>query len=101
MVGHDLTQRYPERNVEIGEDRGRLTVGHPTQAGVSRDLRGLLQCASWRGRRYSMGAGRTELAMAFWSPFGMCISGKFFKDGKEIRIRNVSTQSRTASLMRD
>ena len=95
MVGRDLTQRYPERNVEIGEEVFRVedwTVYHPTQAG-----RVVISGASFNVRHGEvvgiaglMGAGRTELAMSiFGRSFGTCISGKLFKDGKEITIKTV------------
>lgn len=96
MVGRDLTQRYPERDVAIGEEVFRVedwTVYHPTQA-----ARVVISGASFNVRHGEvvgiaglMGAGRTELAMSiFGRSFGSRISGKLYKDGREITIKNVS-----------
>jgi putative multiple sugar transport system ATP-binding protein len=95
MVGRDLDHRFPPREPSIGEEVLRIedwTVHSPTQHG-----RLLVRKASLTLRRGEivglaglMGAGRTELAMSiFGRAYGAHISGRIFKDGKEIRLRSV------------
>jgi putative multiple sugar transport system ATP-binding protein len=96
MVGRDLEHRYPERTPDIGEEVLRVedwTVHHPTQPG-----RVVVQSANFNVRAGEvigiaglMGAGRTELAMSlFGRSYGRDISGRVYKRGEEIKIRNVS-----------
>ncbi len=96
MVGRQLSQRYPKRESKPGEVLFEVkdwTVYHPTQ----RD-RIIVKDASFKVRRGEvigiaglMGAGRTELAMSiFGKSYGSNISGKAYKDGKEIDISTVS-----------
>ncbi|TQL03480.1 multiple monosaccharide ABC transporter ATP-binding protein [Cellulomonas sp. SLBN-39] len=96
MVGRDLEHRYPERTPQIGEEVLRVedwTVRHPTQAdrlvieGASFDVR----AGEVVGIAGLMGAGRTELAMSvFGRTYGHYVSGRIFKNGEEIHVRNVS-----------
>ena len=96
MVGRDLEHRYPERASVVGDEVLRVedwTVFHPTQPG-----RKVVDGASFNVRAGEvvgiaglMGAGRTELAMSvFGRSYGRNISGRLYKDGKEIQARNVS-----------
>ena len=95
MVGRDLDHRFPPHEPHIGEEVLRIedwTVHSPTQHG-----RVLVSNANLTLRRGEivglaglMGAGRTELAMSvFGRAYGTGISGRIFKDGKEIRLRSV------------
>ncbi|MCU7727665.1 sugar ABC transporter ATP-binding protein [Actinoplanes sp. KI2] len=95
MVGRDLDHRFPPHDPSIGDEIFRVedwTVHSPTQHG-----RLLVDRASLSLRRGEivglaglMGAGRTELAMSiFGRAYGANISGRIFKDGKEIRLRSV------------
>lgn len=96
MVGRDLEHRYPERTPQIGAEVLRVvdwTVHHPTQAerivvdGASFDVR----AGEVVGIAGLMGAGRTELAMSlFGRSYGRNITGRVFKRGQEIHIRNVA-----------
>ncbi|WP_149204010.1 multiple monosaccharide ABC transporter ATP-binding protein [Actinotalea subterranea] len=96
MVGRDLEHRYPERTPQVGTEVLRVedwTVHHPTQMD-----RTVVDRASFNVRRGEvvgiaglMGAGRTELAMSlFGHSYGRNITGRVFKDGKEIKTRTVS-----------
>lgn len=85
MVGRELTERFPVRNVQIGEERLRLEnlcdgkrlkgINLSVRAGEIVALAGL------------MGAGRTEVAHALFglSPFS---EGRIILDGKEIHPKS-------------
>lgn len=96
MVGRDLDNRYPDHTPHIGEEVLRIedwTVHHPTDK-----HRVVIHSANLNVRHGEivgiaglMGAGRTELAMSvFGRTYGSGISGKVFKEGKEIRTATVS-----------
>jgi putative multiple sugar transport system ATP-binding protein len=95
MVGRDLEHRFPEHEPKIGEEVLRIedwTVRSPTQherlvvSGANLTLRR----GEIVGMAGLMGAGRTELAMSvFGRSYGVGISGRIYKDGKEIRIKTV------------
>ena len=95
MVGRDLEHRYPERTPDIGAEVLRVedwTVRHPTQSdrvvidGASFNVR----AGEVVGIAGLMGAGRTELAMSiFGRSYGRGISGRIYKDGQEIQVRDV------------
>jgi putative multiple sugar transport system ATP-binding protein len=96
MVGRTLDNRFHERASVIGDvffEVKNWTVQHPLTA-----ERMVVKNSSFTVRRGEvvgfaglMGAGRTELAMSiFGRSYGNYISGRIFKDGKEIQVRNVN-----------
>jgi putative multiple sugar transport system ATP-binding protein len=96
MVGRDLEHRFPERSSVVGDEVLRVedwTVFHPTQPG-----RKIIDGASFDVRAGEvvgiaglMGAGRTELARSiFGRSYGRDISGRLYKDGKEIKLHAVA-----------
>ncbi|GIF37068.1 multiple monosaccharide ABC transporter ATP-binding protein [Actinoplanes xinjiangensis] len=95
MVGRDMEHRYPEHTPKIGEEALRIvdwTVHSPTQPdrALVRKANLTLRRGEIVGLAGLMGAGRTELAMSvFGRSYGVNISGRLFKDGKEIQARNV------------
>ncbi|WP_443612977.1 ATP-binding cassette domain-containing protein [Actinomadura madurae] len=96
MVGRDLEHRFPDRVPEIGDEVLRIedwTVHSPTQRGrtVVQDARLVLRRGEIVGLAGLMGAGRTELAMSvFGRSYGIGITGRIYKDGREISVRTVS-----------
>ncbi|PFG15881.1 monosaccharide ABC transporter ATP-binding protein (CUT2 family) [Propionicimonas paludicola] len=95
MVGRELNNLFPSHESNIGEERFRVedwTVYHPVDTS-----RVVVDHASFNvhageivGFAGLMGAGRTELAMSlFGKLWGINISGRVFKDGKEISTATV------------
>jgi len=96
MVGRDLEHRYPDHTPSIGEEILRVenwTAHHPQD--VTRVTVDNVNLNVRRGEIVGiaglMGAGRTEFAMSlFGRSYGSRISGKVFKNGKEIKTRTVA-----------
>ena len=95
MVGRDLSDRFPPHEPNIGEEVLRIkdwTVHSPTQRGrvVVSGANLVLRRGEIVGLAGLMGAGRTELAMSvFGRSYGVDISGRIIKDGREISVRSV------------
>jgi putative multiple sugar transport system ATP-binding protein len=95
MVGRDLDHRFPPHEPHIGAEALRIedwTVHSPTQHGrvVVRGANLVLRRGEIVGLAGLMGAGRTELAMSvFGRSYGIGISGRLVKDGREIQARSV------------
>jgi putative multiple sugar transport system ATP-binding protein len=96
MVGRDLDHRFPDRVSDIGDEVLRIedwTVHSPTQRGrvVVEGAGLMLRRGEIVGLAGLMGAGRTELAMSvFGRSYGTGISGRIYKDGREITLRTVT-----------
>ncbi|MFC6089928.1 sugar ABC transporter ATP-binding protein [Saccharothrix sp. BKS2] len=95
MVGRDLEHRFPPRTPRVGEEVLRIedwTVHSPSQPDrVVVDRANLvLRRGEIVGLAGLMGAGRTELAMSvFGRSYGVDVSGRVVKDGREIDTRTV------------
>jgi putative multiple sugar transport system ATP-binding protein len=95
MVGRDLDHRFPPHESKVGEEVLRIedwTVHSPTQHGrvVVAGANLTVRRGEIVGLAGLMGAGRTELAMSvFGRSYGTNISGRVFKDGKEVHLRSV------------
>ncbi|MEO3813476.1 multiple monosaccharide ABC transporter ATP-binding protein [Sphaerisporangium sp. B11E5] len=95
MVGRDLENRFPPHEPHIGEEVLRIedwTVYSPAQPGrkVVSGAGLTLRRGEIVGLAGLMGAGRTELAMSvFGRAYGVNISGRIFKDGRQIELRSV------------
>lgn len=96
MVGRELTNRYPERNPNIGEILYEVkdwTVHHPNDKNkvVIDKVNFNIRKGEIVGIAGLMGAGRTEFAMSmFGKSYGTNISGSMHIHGKEVTSNNVS-----------
>ena len=91
MIGRDLTNMYPARDVKIGEEVLRvehLTVAHPHIANKNliEDVSFCVHAGEVLGMAGLVGAGRSEVCMAI---FGMLPikSGEIYLHGKKIDIK--------------
>lgn len=95
MVGRDLTNRYPERHPNLGDVYFEVkdwTVHHPIDAHrvMNEKINFKIRKGEIVGIAGLMGAGRTEFAMSvFGRSYGSNISGKVFKEGQEISVKDV------------
>jgi putative multiple sugar transport system ATP-binding protein len=96
MVGRELTNRYPDRIPNIGEEIFRvedLVTYHPEQSErqVVKGVSFYLRKGEVIGFAGLMGAGRTELAMSiFGRSYGQKHSGTVYLHGKEIDVHEVT-----------
>ena len=96
MVGRELTERYPQREVAIGErifEVKNWNVYHHlhSERKVINNINFHVKRGEVVGIAGLMGAGRTELAMSiFGKSYGQKISGQVYKNGTEIQLNNVS-----------
>ncbi|NLF27632.1 MAG: sugar ABC transporter ATP-binding protein [Clostridiales bacterium] len=84
MVGRALTEKFPVRDVEIGEVFFRAE--HIKRGKAVRDVSLMLRRGEVLGLAGLMGAGRTELARTIFGA-APAESGKFTLEGKEVSIR--------------
>ena len=96
MVGRDLEHRYPDHTPHLGDEILRVenwTAHHPQDNSrvVVDNVNLNVRKGEIVGIAGLMGAGRTEFAMSlFGRSYGTRISGKVFKNGKEIQTRSVA-----------
>ena len=96
MVGREMDNRYPARNPDICEEILRVenwTAYHPVDSSrlVVDDVSMNVRKGEIVGLAGIMGAGRTEFARSlFGHSYGTNISGKVYKNGKEITVRTIS-----------
>lgn len=96
MVGREMVDRFPSRNVEIGNECFSVenwTVRHPQfiERLVVQDASINVRRGEIVGLAGLMGAGRTELAMSvFGKAYGTVLKGRTNIDGKPITMNNIS-----------
>lgn len=96
MVGRELVDRFPKRVSKIGDmmfEVKNWKAYDPLneEREVLKDINLHVRKGEVVGIAGLMGAGRTELATSiFGRIYGTNISGQLFKEGQEIKIKNVS-----------
>lgn len=96
MVGRDIVDRFPARDVVLGDvlfEVSHWTVYHPDIADkkVIDEANISVRKGEVVGIAGLMGAGRTEFAMSlFGGAYGTKISGRIIKDGKPIVLKSIS-----------
>lgn len=85
MIGREIGERFPKRDVKIGEEV--IRVEGLTKNKVFHDVAFDVKAGEVLGVSGLMGAGRTEIMQAIFGnlPYE---SGKIFIEGKEVKIKN-------------
>ncbi len=95
MVGRDMTDRYPRRDVAIGAELFAVRnwrVEHPLHAGreVIKGVDLHVRAGEVVGIAGLMGAGRTEFAMSvFGRAYGRNVTGEVAMNGKTIDVSTI------------
>ena len=85
MIGRTIGERYPKREVELGEEV--LRVENLTSKKLFHDVSFSVKAGQVVGVSGLMGAGRTEIMQAIFGNIPLD-SGKIFVEGKEVSIKN-------------
>ncbi len=95
MVGRELTHRYPDRDVQVGETVLEVrdwNVFHPLQRErqMIYDVNFYVRRGEVVGIAGLMGSGRTELAMSlFGRSYGQRVSGSVSIGGREVDVSTI------------
>lgn len=85
MIGREIGERFPQRDVTIGEEVIRVeNLNHPK---YFKDVNFSVKAGEVLGVSGLMGAGRTEIMHAIFGNMEEA-TGKIFIDGKEVSITN-------------
>ena len=85
MIGREIGERYPVRNVQIGEEV--IRVEGLTHSKSFHDVNFSVKAGEVLGVAGLMGAGRTEIMQAIFGNLST-VSGKIYIEGKEAVIKN-------------
>lgn len=85
MIGREIGERYPARNVPIGEEV--IRVEGLTHSKSFHDVNFSVKAGEVLGVAGLMGAGRTEIMQAIFGNLPT-VSGKIYIEGKEAVIKN-------------
>lgn len=85
MIGREIGERFPARNVELGSEV--LKVEKLTSPGVFHDVSFSVRAGEVLGVSGLMGAGRTEIMQAIFGNLPLT-GGKIYINGKETVIKN-------------
>jgi len=85
MIGREIGERYPQRDVKIGAEV--LRVEGLTHEKLFHDVSFSVRAGEVLGVAGLMGAGRTEIMQAIFGNLPIC-GGKVLINGQEVHIRN-------------
>ncbi len=85
MIGREIGERFPKRDVKIGEEV--IKVEGLTSGKLFHDVNFSVRAGEVLGVAGLMGAGRTEIMQAVFGNLKKD-SGKIYIDGKEVMIKN-------------
>lgn len=85
MIGRTIGERFPKRDVQIGEEVFR--VEGLTHEKLFKDINFSVKAGEVLGFSGLMGAGRTEIMQAIFGNIPLK-AGKMFIEGKEVSIKN-------------
>lgn len=85
MIGRTIGERYPKRDVKIGEEV--LRVEGLTSGKMFKDINFSVRAGEVLGVSGLMGAGRTEIMNAIFGNLPLQ-TGKIYIEGKEVTIKN-------------
>jgi len=85
MIGREIGERYPQRDVKIGEEV--IRIEGLTHEKLFKDVNFSVRAGEVLGVSGLMGAGRTEIMQAIFGNLPV-VSGKVFIEGKEVHIKN-------------
>lgn len=85
MVGRELTDRFPERNPQVGETV--LEVKNATRNGIFENISFSVRAGEIVGVSGLMGAGRTEIMRALFG-LDQLDSGEIWVGGQKVSIKN-------------
>lgn len=93
MIGREVTNLYPERHVEIGEEVLRaehVTVDHPYLKGrnLVEDINFTVHAGEVLGFAGLVGAGRSEVLTSIYGFRKLKSGSKVFLNGKQVHIKN-------------
>ncbi len=91
MVGRPLSDMYPPRHATVGEEIFR--VEDLNRKGVLENISFSIRAGEVVGMAGLMGSGRTEVLRAVFG-FDHATSGRFYVDGKEVKLSNAKTSIR-------